>query len=474
MTTLSIGLDRAKKTPLSTQIYAAIRAGIESGQIPADAKLPSWRDLAAQLGVSRGTVRIAYERLVDEQLATSFGAAGTRVNGRPATPGVPGHTPAHLPDTSPMPELFPTFGAKPLPFQMGVPAQDAFPYKLWSRVMVRAARHTAASPVGYPDPRGDPDLRREVAAYLGIARGIRCNPSQVLITAGFAGALGLVVRALALEGQGAWFEDPGFPLTRTALSLAGTTVTAVPVDAEGLDVDAGVRMAPDARLAVVTPGQQAPLGMTMSLARRRALLDWARDNGAWIVEDDYLSELQLEGRAAPALASLDQGGRVLHIGTFSKTISPALRLGFLVVPAGLARRFGDVAACLAPAPGATIQRAVADFLREGHYLRHLRRMKRLYAARREALLRCLRKEAAEVLEVQATAGMAVVTRLRTDVSDVDVAARALRAGLAPVPLSPWYVHTPAARGLLLGVTNVDARRLVADCRRLAELAAMPK
>ena len=470
MTSLSIGLDRTRKTPLATQIYAAIRAAIESGQIPADAKLPSWRDLAAQLGVSRGTVRIAYERLVDEQLATSHGAAGTRVNGRPAASA----TSDRVPDTAPMPELFPTFGTTPLPFQMGVPAQDAFPYKLWSRVMVRAARHTAASPVGYPDPRGDPDLRREVSAYLGIARGIRCSPSQVLITAGFAGALGLVVRALALEGEKAWFEDPGFPLTRTALSLAGMHVAAIPVDADGLDVDAGIRMAPGARLAVVTPGQQAPLGMTMTLARRRALLDWAGTSDAWIVEDDYLSELQLEGRAAPALASLDQGGRVLHIGTFSKTISPALRLGFLVVPAGLARRFGDVAACLAPAPGAPIQRAVADFLQEGHYLRHLRRMKRLYAARREALLRCLRQEAAAVLEVEATAGMAVVARLRTDASDVDVAARALQAGLAPVPLSPWYVHMPATSGLLLGVTNVDGRRLVDDCRRLAQLVAMPK
>jgi GntR family transcriptional regulator/MocR family aminotransferase len=341
-------------------------------------------------------------------------------------------------------------------------------------VLTRAARHTAASPVGYPDPRGDPDLRREVAAYLGIARGIRCAPSQVLITAGFAGALGLVVRALALEGQGAWFEDPGFPLTRTALALAGMTVSAVPVDADGLDVAAGIRMAPHARLAVVTPGQQAPLGMTMTLARRRALLDWARADGAWIVEDDYLSELQLEGRAAPALASLDQGGRVLHIGTFSKTISPALRLGFLVVPPALARLFGDVAACLAPAPGAPIQRAVADFLQAGHYLRHLRRMKRLYAARRAALLRCLHQDAAGVLEVQATAGMAVVTRLATDADDVDVAARALRAGLAPVPLSPWYVHAPGPRGLLLGVTNVDGRRLADDCRRLAQLVAMTK
>jgi GntR family transcriptional regulator/MocR family aminotransferase len=465
MTSLSIGLDRAKKIPLATQIYAAIRAAIESGQIPAEAKLPSWRDLAAQLGVSRGTVRQAYERLIDEQLATSFGAAGTRVADRPAASSAGGRSA----ETPPMPDLFHAFGAAPLAFQMGVPAQDAFPYKLWSRMLTRAARRTAAAPVGYPDPRGDPDLRREVAAYLGIARGIRCSPSQVLITAGFAGALGLVLRTLGLEGKRAWFEDPGFPLTRTALALGGMAVTAVPVDAEGLDVAAGVKHAPDAMLAVVTPGQQAPLGMTMTLARRRALLDWAQAGGAWIVEDDYLSELQLEGRAAPALASLDHGGRVLHVGTFSKTISPALRLGFLVVPAELARRFGDVAACLAPAPGAPIQRAVADFLQEGHYLRHLRRMKRLYAARRAALLRCLHDEARDAVTVQATAGMAVVVRLRGGVSDVDVAARALKAGMAPVPLSPWYVHAPQTSGLLLGVTNADERSVAADCRRLAEL-----
>jgi GntR family transcriptional regulator/MocR family aminotransferase len=466
MASLPIDLDRAKKTPLATQIYAAIREAIESEQIPANARLPSWRDLAAQLGVSRGTVRVAYERLVDEQLAIGLGAAGTRVTERPSVSPASGGAG----EASPMPDLFHDFGTVPLAFQMGVPAQDEFPYKLWSRILTRAARHTAAAPVGYPDPRGDPGLRTEVAAYLGIARGLRCSPSQVLITAGFSGALGLVIRGLELEGRAAWMEDPGFPLTRTALALAGMKAIAVPVDDEGLDVAAGLRIAPDAALAVVTPGQQAPLGMTMSLARRLALLEWARRNDAWIIEDDYLSELQLEGRAAPALASLDHGGRVLHIGTFSKTISPALRLGFLVVPPERVRRFGDLAACLAPAPAATIQQAVADFLHEGHYLRHLRRMKRLYAARREALLRGLREEAFGSITVQATAGMAVVTRLRGSASDVDVALRALQFGLAPTPLSPWYMQSSQERGLLLGVSNINEHRLAADCRRLAELA----
>jgi GntR family transcriptional regulator/MocR family aminotransferase len=270
--------------------------------------------------------------------------------------------------------------------------------------------------------------------------------------------------------MGAWIEDPGFPLTRTALGLAGMAVTAVPVDAEGLDVAAGVRTAAAAKLAVVTPGQQAPLGMTMSEPRRFALLDWARRNDTWIIEDDYLSELQLKGRAAPALASLDHGGRVLHIGSFSKTISPALRLGFMVVPPELSRRFAELAASLAPAPAAGMQRAVAEFLRDGHYLRHLRRMKRLYAARREALLRCLGEMAPDSIKVQATAGLAVVILLPKSASDVDIASRALEFGLAPRPMSVWYMQPPRQQGLLLCVTNLNERRLPADCRRLLELA----
>lgn len=466
MASLPLELDREGKTPLAVQIYGAIREAIVAGRLVPGARLPSWRDLAIQLGISRGTVRVAYRRLINEELVIGMGAAGTRVAQSP-----PQSTIAHLSsDTSPLPELFSCgFGVPPLAFQMGVPAQDAFPSKLWSRVLSQAARRAAVAPVAYPDPRGEPDLRKEIAAYLGITRGIRCSPSQVLVTAGLSNALCLAIPGLQLNGSTAWMEEPGFPITRAALGLAGMTVAAVPVDPEGLDVAAGIRNAPEAALVVVTPGQQAPLGMTMSTPRRLAVIAWARRSGAWIVEDDYLSELQLEGRAAPALASLDSGGRVLHIGSFSKTISPALRLGFLVVPPDHARRFGELAACLAPAPSVPVQYAVAAFMREGHYLRHLRHMKRLYAARRKALLRCLGELASESLKVTAMAGLAVVTHLPDFASDVTVASRALSFGLAPSPLSRWYMQSPSQQGLLLGVTNLNEQRLAADCHRLAEL-----
>lgn len=464
MATLSVSLDRSGRVSLSTQIYASIRNAIETGQLAAGARLPSWLDLAAQLGVARGTVRAAYERLIDEQYAIGRGAAGTRVAERPSR-----DTSRWTPEASPLPELFFDFSATPLVFQMGVPSQDSFPFKLWSRVQARAARRAASAPVGYPDPRGEPDLRQEIAAYVGVSRGLRCSPSQVFVTAGFSGALNLAIRALRLEGKGAWMEDPGFPLTRTALGLAGMNVAPVPVDSDGLDVDAGIRISPKAALAVVTPGQQAPLGMTMSLSRRLALLEWAKHYGGWVVEDDYLGELQLKGRAAPALASLDNDGRVLHIGTFSKTISPALRLGFLVVPPDLAGHFGDVAASLAPAPAAPVQHAVTEFMHEGHYLRHLRRMKRLYATRQEALVRALKTQSTETLTLEATAGTAVVIALPESVSDIDIAVRARSYALAPVPLSPWYVAAPAQQGLMLSVTNVNEGTLAADCSRLQEL-----
>ncbi len=460
---LRIDLDREGRSSLAEQIRNGIGVAIREGRLQPGARLPSWRDLAAQLGVARGTVRSAYDSLIDAQLIVTSGSAGTHVTDYPPTAPRAEIRASH----PPLAGMFEEFSMPPAIFQMGVPAQDAFPFKLWSRLMVRAARSAATMPVSYPDPRGEPDLRREIAANLALSRGISCAASQILITSGFSGALGLVIRALRLESTTAWMEEPGFPLTRKALGFAGITTIPVRVDAEGMVVSDALAAAPDAAFAIVTPGQQAPLGMTLSLGRRRALLDWAAQSDAWIIEDDYLSELQLKGRATPALASIDQSGRVIHIGTFSKTISPALRLGFVVVPPERIAQFSDVATGLAPAPAATVQRAVTEFLREGHYLRHLRRMKRLYAMRRETLRACLGNF---VAPVEALAGLAILLRLPEGTSDIGIAKEALAFDMAPVALSTWYSRPQAqSAGLLLGVTNLSEKRLAASCTRLEEL-----
>jgi GntR family transcriptional regulator/MocR family aminotransferase len=328
-----------------------------------------------------------------------------------------------------------------------------------------------SAPAIYPDPRGELELRREIAAYLAIARGIECSPSQIIITGGFSSGLGLALRVLGVEGRKAWIENPGFPFTRRGLELARLSLAPIPVDADGMDVDFGLNHAPDAALVVVTPGQQAPLGFTLSLARRLRLLDWAAREGAWVVEDDYLSELQLNGRATPALASLDRAGRVIHIGSFSKTLTPALRLGFLVAPLPLATRFAEVAACLAPAPGPAVQLATAAFMRDGHYMRHLRRTKRAYAAQSDALLKCLRPRAKDV----AIAGLAVLLRLPDGAPDLAIARETLSFGLAPTPLSLWYASTASARsGLLLGIATSPQKGIEACCDRLIRIIDRPR
>jgi GntR family transcriptional regulator/MocR family aminotransferase len=237
----------------------------------------------------------------------------------------------------------------------------------------------------------------------------------------------------------------------------------IPVDADGIDVDYGIQHAADAALVVITPGQQAPLGSTLSLTRRLHLLNWAAQSETWVIEDDYLSELQLNGRAAPALASLDRAGRVIHIGSFSKTISPALRLGFVVVPPALASRFAEVAACLATPPGPSVQLAIAELMREGHYLRHLRRAKRIYSVHRDALLKGLQVEAGEV----SVAGLSVLVRLPNSVPDLVIARETAAFGMAPVPLSIWYGSPDFAQsGLLLGLATPPERQLDRHCDRL--------
>ena len=436
----------------------SITAAIESGVLAPGARLPSWLDLAAQLGVARGTVRSAYEKLSAAQLIAASRASGTHVAARPSM----SVRQEEAPDPGSFMEMYQELTAGPAIFQMGVPAQETFPAKLLARIRAHAVRaESRACDISGPSRRtGVAAGNRRLSCHRA---GHRMFALKIIITGGFSSGLGLALRVLGLEGRKAWVENPGFPFTRRGLELANLSLAPIPVDADGIDVDYGLKHAPDAALVVVTPGQQAPLGFTLSLARRLRLLDWAGQQGAWVIEDDYLSELQLKGRASPALASLDRAGRVIHIGSFSKTLTPALRLGFLVAPLPLASRFAEVAACLAPAPGPAVQLATAAFMRDGHYMRHLRRTKRVYATQRDALLKCLRPRAKDI----AIAGLAVLLRLPDGVPDLSIARETLSFGLAPTPLSLWYTSPASARsGLLLGIATAPHKRLAVSCERL--------
>jgi GntR family transcriptional regulator/MocR family aminotransferase len=463
-TDLQIHLDRTAKLPLSEQIRVSISRAIESGLLVPGARLPSWQGLAAHLGVARGTVQTAYERLYDAQMIETFGAGGTRVAPRP-------HVVMEQPEAPPAGSFMKTYQemhAGPSIFQLGVPAlEQGLPEKIFARARSSNLLKTGSfSSMAYPDPRGELELRREIAGYLSISRGLYCFPEQVFITSGYSSGLGLVLRGLGLEGKKVWMEEPGYRFTRKGLELARLNIVPVPVDTEGLNVGYGIEQAPDAALAVVTPGQQAPLGSTMSLRRRLQLLDWATSNGAWIVEDDYLSELQLDGRPAPALASLDEGKRVIHIGSFSKTISPGLRLGFVVAPAELLTALSEVAATLSPAPSPVVQLATAQFMHDGHYIKRVRKLKRLYTSQRDALCEQLRMRDAQWVR----AGLAVLLKLPDGVPDTKIVREAMAMGMAPSPLSAWFA-TPSwtVQGLLLGVATAPEPHVVSACRRLFEI-----
>ena len=460
---LQIKLDRASKQSLSEQIRVSITRAIESGVLVPGARLPSWQDLAAHLGVARGTVQAAYERLSDGQMIETFGARGTIVAPRPHAHSA--HPQACRPDMGS--RTCQEMTAGPAIFQLGIPALEDQPDRLFARARSsNLLRPGPFSSLGHPDPSGEFELRREIAGYLSISRNIQCVPEQVFITSGYSSGLDLALRVLDLDGKKVWMEEPGFYRTRKALELARLRIVPVPVDAGGINVGYGIEHAADAALAVVTPGQQAPLGPTLCLRRRLQLLEWAVASGAWIIEDDYLSELQLEGRAAPALASLDKGKRVIHIGTFSKTVSPGLRLGFIVAPTALVAAFCEVAAVFAPAPSPVIQLATARFRRDGHYSRRIRRLKRLYSAQRDALCEQLRIHDAQWV----TAGLAVLLSLPDGACDVQIAREARTFGMAPSPLSQWFATRSWTQpGLLLGVATAPEPHLAASCRRLFEI-----
>lgn len=444
-------IDRDSPVPLFRQVYERTRAAITAGRLSPGDRLPSARSLAAQIGAARGTIEAAYAILAGEGWIVARGAAGTVV--APHLDGAPAATqPTHKLSRAPARRAANTDGA-PRPFQMGLPALDAFPRKLWARLVAREVRSLSTGKLDYPHPAGEPALRDAIAAYLAISRGVHCNPDQVFVTAGYQGALALIARALIEPGAEVWFEDPGYHLASRALAAAGARLVPVPVDSDGMQVADAIARAPRAHLAIVTPSHQSPLGVALSLPRRLALLNWAEANAAWVIEDDYDGELHYAGRPLPALKSLDRADRVLYAGSFSKVLFPGLRLGYLIVPERLVEHFA--AHTMHGGQGRLEQAVVARFMAEGHFARHLKRMRALYGARRAALANALGVAFGKRLRIDLqSGGMHTLAHPTGDATDTELVRLAEAQGLAPSPLSAHALAADPGPGLLLNFTNI--------------------
>nr|WP_245274024.1 PLP-dependent aminotransferase family protein [Rhizobium leguminosarum] len=358
-----------------------------------------------------------------------------------------------------------------LPFQMGLPALDTFPRKIWARLGARCVRAMLPADMVHPAVSGLPALRAEIAAYLQVSRGIDCSPSQVFVTSGYRHTIALIVHTLLKAGDRVWLENPGYPPTRELFRHMQIESIPVPVDRDGLVVSDGIRQAPDARAAVVTPAHQSPLCVSLSLPRRQALLDWAAGNEAWIIEDDYDGEYRYVSRPLPALKSLDREGRVLYAGTFSKVLFPSLRLAYLIVPKAEVARFEEMTEAMAAGSPELTQAVVTAFITEGQFARHIQRMRRLYAERREMTGAGLESVLAGHVSIDSQpGGMHLILRLLGERSDRELVALMRREGLYAEALTDWMIEGEAAPALLLNFTNIDSQRTAETlARRILKL-----
>jgi GntR family transcriptional regulator/MocR family aminotransferase len=479
-----VAIDARRRTPIYRQLYDWFRTAILAGQLRPGQRVPSTRQLAAELGVSRIPVLGAYEQLHAEGYLETFIGAGTcvarsiperaRLVGRPATR----HTDVRPPRVTGPRRLSRLAGTifqtdqswlgNPGAFRISLPALDKFPVAVWARLVNRYAHRVTRAMMAYGDPMGDRALREAIAEYVGAARAVRCDASQVMVTTGSQQGLLIAARVLLEPRDAVWMEDPAYPGARQALLAAAARMVPVPVDEEGLDVARGARAAPSARAVYITPSHQHPLGVTMSATRRMTLLGWASKTGAWIIEDDYDSEYRYDSRPIASLHSMDTDGRVIYVGTFSKVLFPALRLGYVIVPKDL------VAACSAMRDASDVfsstlyQAVVTDFIREGHFARHIRRMRMVYMERRQVLVDALEAEAGDRLEVVgAAAGLHLAALLPPGVSDVAVAERAARKGILVTPLSSCHFRAPVRGGLILGYGGTTPHEIKEGVKKLA-------
>lgn len=477
---------RAPGVPLYQQVYLHLRSSILSGKLKGGMKLPSTRTLSEELGVSRNTILSAYRQLLAEGYVDGVAGSGTYVArvlpeqllsppelyeqtaSEPVVPPQPQFSKNAMRQTAApqMSRLAPSpVDVSPRPFRFGIPDLKALPYKLWSRLVIRQARQMPIGMFSYQSLAGYSPLREAIAAHVTVSRGVHCTPDQILIVSGAQGGLDLAARMLLNAGDAVWMEDPGYLKARGAFLGVGANVVSIPVDNDGLVVAAGLSRAPQARLAYVTPSHQFPLGVTMSLGRRMALLDWAERANAYILEDDYDSEYHYTRRPLPALQGLDSSNRVIYIGTFSKVLFPALRLGYLILPPQLVEAFQTVRSLVDMHPPVLEQAVLADFIREGHLARHLRQMRRRYAERRAALLEAVRPLPLEVIIPDA--GLHCVAWLPVGMDDRVLVQKAAEEGVDLVPVSNFCSEPLARKGILLGYSEYTPEQIQDGVRRIA-------
>lgn len=472
---LGVALEQDTRKPAYEQLYEQLRDLILTGRLQSGARLPSTRSFAKELGLSRTTLIAAYDQLTSEGYIEARRGAGIFVSQ---------FSPEHLmlvnraaPVAGPAPVAPRPTVDRTVPFSIRATSPADFPSADWAKLLQKTWRGPIESHFGEPHVDGDLNLKVAIADHLRTWRGITCRPEQVLITSGSAESIDLISRVLCTPGDAVWLENPGYmPMRREILEKQLTPVY-VPVDREGLVVAEGVTRAKHARMAITTPPRQFPLGMTMSLARRLDLLDWARSAEAWIVEDDYDSEFRYEGRPLAALMSMEETDRVLYLGSFSKVMFKSLRLGYLVVPPGLAERFAQKHAELGPQASSVAQPALAEFMMSGQFAAHIRRMRRLYAKRRGVLLELLVEKCSAHLAPQpANSGMHIVVSLSPRLSarhtDVEICAHLRQKGIEAQALSGFYATgTEAGEGLLLGFSGFEERELETAIEAMANTLA---
>ncbi len=478
---LTLPIEQGSDVPVYRQVYLGVRQAILAGKVSPGSRLPSTRALASDLGVSRNTVVMAYEQLRGEGYTVGRGGSDTRVAEnvpdrlmQAATAAARPRSRAAIAPASRTARalervhaaMAPRLEMPPRAFRAGVPATDLFPYALWGRMLSRRWNRVTHRDLGYGNAQGYLPLREAIASYLASARGVACGPEQVFIVGGAQGALSVAARTVLDDGDVAWIEDPGYHGARAALVAAGARLAPVPVDAEGLVVAEGIRRAPDARLAFVTPSRQLPLGMPLSRERRAELLAWAVRHKRWILEDDYDSEIRFASRPLPALQAEDAHGCVLYVGTFSKVLFPALRIGYLVVPPDLVNATLAVRHTQEIHSPTLEQTVLADFIAAGHFERHVRRLRQVYLERQQVLRDAVKRQLGGVLTIPPGEAGLFVTGWLHGMTDTAAAQKAAAAGVDVMPLSRMS-EGPVPAGLVLGYAGLNVADIAEGVERLA-------